>query len=659
MLDDLAWLEERITALTTEMTVIKPSAWAETKRYLPPQVTPFPGYFSFDRTPYLKEILDCLSVDSPVREVALMKSAQIGATAGILENAIGYFMEHVQSAPLMLTTADAELAQLRGDSYITPMIEQSGLSHLIRSADEKNPRKTGKTAKKIEWVGGGSLLLFGANNANKFRTFTARVLLNDEIDGWQLSLGRDGSPHALIRSRAATFERSRKVLDLSTPTIKGQSAIEKAFLRGDQRRYFIRCLRCGFAQTLEWRAINEKTGEVRGIVWETDNGSLVRESVRYLCANCGHGHINEDKIKLLAEAQGAEWRPTARSISPELSSYHLNALYSPPGMQSWAACVESWLEAWDEERNTPRDIQKLQVHYNNIRGLPFELRGRRIKFEQVSSHRRTEYRLGEIPNLFVKQACGAEIQILTCAVDVQDANLKVAVFGWARGMRAFVIDYLTLEGNTELLDDANTWGRLRAFLANTEYTADDGKRYRLAITLIDSGDGDKTDLVYRFCAEFQNGVFPLKGMQVPKGAAAARHFTEFRTSFKRVGIGIMVDLFKDRWNTALGRYWDPGSGIQPEVFFNAPSNLPDAALKELTVERKVEKIDARTGERIGTEWKRTPGVANELWDLLVYNNAALEVIAWKLTERAKRTDLGWDWFWTVVETRKLFQLRDR
>lgn len=658
MLDDIAWLEEQITALTTDLVVIKPSEWAERHRYLPPQVSPYPGFFSFDRTPYLKEILDCLSVDSPVREVAFMKSAQIGATAGILENAIGYYMAHVQSAPLMLTTADAELAKIRGDTYITPMIEQSGLAHLIRSVDEKNPRKTGKTAQKIEWVGGGSLLLFGANNAAKFRSFTARVLLNDEIDGWPTTVGKDGSPHALIRARAATFERSRKVLDLSTPTLKGQSAIEKAYLRGDQRKYFVRCLRCGFPQTLEWRAVNDRTGEVCGITWETEGGRLVRESVRYLCVNCGHGHVNEDKIKLLSLDHGAEWRPTAQPISPEFRSYHISALYSPPGMQSWASCVESWLECWDEERNAPRDIERLRVHYNTIRGLPFELRGQRIKFEQVSAHRRREYRLGEVPNFFAKTACGGEIQIITCAVDVQDANLKVAVFGWARGMRAFLIDYHTFEGDTSVLEDPGTWGRLRAFVANTEYTADDGKRYRLAITLIDSGDGDKTDLVYRFCAEFQNGVFPLKGMPVPKRGAAVRHFTEFRASFRRVGIGVMVDLFKDRWNVALGRYWDRDVGMQPEIFFNAPVDLSDAALKELTAERKVEKIDTRTGERVGTEWKRTSGVANELWDLLVYNNAALEVIAWKLAERAKR-NLGWEWFWTVVEKHRLFQIRDR
>src|SRR5690606_15455120 len=131
-----------------------------------------PGYYRFEATPYLREIVDCLSVDSPIREVSLMKGVQIGATVGILENAIGYCIDFVRTAPVMLVTADAELAQLRLGSYIIPMLQSSELDHLIKSSDERNNRKTGRTDKKIEWVGGGFLVPFGAQNANKLRSIS-------------------------------------------------------------------------------------------------------------------------------------------------------------------------------------------------------------------------------------------------------------------------------------------------------------------------------------------------------------------------------------------------------------------------------------------------------------------------------------------------------
>lgn len=114
-----------------------------------------PGYYRFAVSPYLREIVDCLGVDSPVREVSVMKGVQIGYTSGVTENAIGYFISHVKTAPLMFVTADAELAQLRLDSYILPMLQNSNLVHLITSSDDGNTRKTGKTRKKLEWLGGG------------------------------------------------------------------------------------------------------------------------------------------------------------------------------------------------------------------------------------------------------------------------------------------------------------------------------------------------------------------------------------------------------------------------------------------------------------------------------------------------------------------------
>lgn len=656
MLDDLEWLEDQVAGLTTELEVIKPSEWAERKRYLPQSLTAFPGRFSFDRTPYLREIVDCMSVDSPVREVALMKSAQIGATTGILENVIGYFIEHVKTAPMMLTTADSDLAKLRGDSNITPMLELSGLSHLIRSADEKNKRKTGKTTTKIEWVGGGFMTLFGAQNANKFRSVTGRVLLNDEIDTWPLDIGGEGSAHALIRRRAATFEASRKVLDLSTPTIKGISAIEAAFGRGDQRYYHVRCIRCGFPQVLQWRGVNEKTGEFFGISWETDGGHLVRESVRYLCANCGHGHVNEDKVKLLDDrTHGAHWKPSARPAQPDIRSYHLSALYSPPGMQSWVACVEDWLEAWDEERNVPRDINRLKTHYNTIRGLPFEMRGRRVKFETISQHRRREYRRGEVPNQFARQHCGSAIHLLTCAVDIHASNLKAAVFGWATENRAFLVDYFTFEGSTEHIDDPNTWGRLRELIEGKVYTADDGQRYKIILTLIDSGYS--SDIAYRFCGSYAGGVYPLKGRGTMAQSVAKKLVSEFKTEYGP-GYTVLVDPYKDRWNVALSRYWDP-SHRQPEVFFNAPVDVSDNELKELTNEKKVEVRDDRTGEVTGFKWDRPSGSANELWDLLVYNNAALDLVAWSVCARAKLKSVNWDYFWRACETSRPFNLNDR
>lgn len=654
-LGDAEWLARQFEELTTELEVLTPSQWAEKKRYLPSEVTPLPGYYRFEVAPYLREVVDCLGVDSPVRELAFMKGVQICATVGVLENAIGYFIDHVKTAPVMLVTADAELVKLRMESYVMPMLRYSGLDHLIRSNDERNPRKTGRTDKKIEWMGGGFLIPFGAQNANKLRSVSIQVLLRDEIDGWPDLVGKDGDPVKLSGDRTASFESSRKIADISTPLIKGQSKISERFTRGDQRRYYVCCLSCGFPQVLRWRREDPETGELSGIVWEMKGGRLVADSVRYRCANCGHDHVNDDKTKLLSPDYGAEWRPTAEPVSPQVRSYHLSALYSPVGMQTWAACVQKWLDAWDEERGRPRDLGKLQVFYNNVLGEPFELRGDKLRFEAVSSHRRAEYRFGQIPNRFAAAHAGGEVALLTCTVDVHKHELPVAVIGWTRSGRAFLIDYWRFEGDTEQLDNPNTWGRLRKLIETPElYVADDGKRYGIACTLIDSGY--RTDVVYRFCAEYQAGVAPVKGRDSAPKSATIKHFSPYTTPDGVTGYSITVDLYKDRWHGALRRSWDRES-LQPARHFNAPVDASDAQLRELTVEVKREKIEARSGRRVGFEWHRPSGAANELWDLLIYGSAALDLVVLEVCRHQLGMDLANEvaFFDLALEQRLFFQ----
>lgn len=640
---DREWLAQQFDALTTSLVVQSPSEWAERNRYLPPSATPLPGFYRFEVAPYLREILDCLSVDSPVREIAVMKGVQLCITTGVLENAIGYYIDHVKCAPMMMVTADAELAKLRVETSITPMLQLSGLEHLIKSSDEKNTRKTGKTDKKVEWIGGGFLIPFGAINANKLRSIPIQVLLRDEVDGWPDRVGNDGDPIKLSGDRTAAYESSRKILDISTPLIKGTSKIAKRFERGDQRRYFVRCVKCAFSQVLRWRHEDKDTGEVTGIVWETDaDGKLVTGSVRYLCTNCGHAHVNDDKTRLLAPEHGAEWRPTATPAHPHVRSYHLSALYSPVGMQSWEACVQKWLEAWDVAANRPRDVEALQVFYNNVLGEVFEIRGEKIRFETVSSHRRAEYLFGQIPNRWLEQYCGGKLGVLTCAVDVHADNLAVAVYGWCRDQRAVLVDYWRFEGDTEQLEN-EPWQRLQTLIESKVYEADDGTRYGITLTFVDSGY--RADLVYRFCGQYESGVHPVKGRETSPGVGKVKGFAPFSTPSGVVAYGITVDLYKDRWAAALRRGWD-GLGMQPEGHFNAPLDATDRQLRELTAETKVEKIDKTTGKRLGVEWRRPSGAPNELWDLLIYSAAALEVLADEVRAERDLEIVNWIEFWS-------------
>lgn len=650
------WLAEQFEALTTELKVLSPSQWAEQNRYLPASVTPMPGLYDFGVTPYLREIVDCMDVESPIREVTFMKGAQVCATTGVLENTIGYFIAQVQTEAIMLLTSDSNMAKVRMDQFITPMIQHSGLEHLIKSSDEKNPRKTGKTDKKLEWFGGGYLLPFGAVNANNLRSVPMRGLLRDEVDSYTNS-GKQGDPMKLSESRTAAFEGSRKTLNISTPLFKGTSRIHEKFVQGDQRYYFVRCLKCSFPQEIRFHCENEKTGLVAGLSWELENEALVPDSVRWICVECGYGHINEDKQRLLAVEHGAHWVPRAVPLDKTHRSYQLSALYSPVGMQTFDACVRQYLEAWDRTRNRMKDSEKLKVFYNNVLGLPYEVRGDRVPVQAVSGHRRDCYSFGQIPNKFCERFCGSAVLLLTCTVDVQKDNLAVAVFGWCRDRRAVLIDYWRFEGDTEQLDDAGTWGRLRELLEDHVYTADNGWKYKIQIALVDSGY--RTDQVYRFCGEYPSGgVFPVKGRAAPPKNATLKEFSEFETPNGVRAFSVTVDFYKDRWAAALRRDWD-GLDVQPIGHFNAPGlepgSITDAQLKELTVEVKRPRAPSATGQDPGFEWHRTPGANNELWDTLIYANLALDLLAYNVCRDQLQLEfVSWPAFYDICEDQEFF-----
>ena len=106
------WLAGEVDELTDIITHITPTEFNELHRYLPESVTSIPGYMRFDVNPFMKEIINCADVNSPVREVNLKKGVQITYTT-LLESIMLYFMAHIKTVPLMFITADKELATAR------------------------------------------------------------------------------------------------------------------------------------------------------------------------------------------------------------------------------------------------------------------------------------------------------------------------------------------------------------------------------------------------------------------------------------------------------------------------------------------------------------------------------------------------------------------
>src|SRR6202163_570246 len=100
--------------------VLSVSEWADKYRTLSQRASAEPGPWRTDRTPYLREIMDCLSPSSPVEKVVFMKGAQIGGTeAG--NNWIGYVIHHAPG-PMLAVQPTVEMAKRWSKQRIASLI---------------------------------------------------------------------------------------------------------------------------------------------------------------------------------------------------------------------------------------------------------------------------------------------------------------------------------------------------------------------------------------------------------------------------------------------------------------------------------------------------------------------------------------------------------
>lgn len=637
---DANWLIEQLNTITTQLITRKVSEWAEEKRYIPPHLSSHGGWWDNNYTPFLTQIMDCFSAASSVRKVAVMKGAQVGVTTGVLENFIGYVIDD-NPGSMMYVSADKALTQMGIEVKVDAMLQSSGLSHKLQSKSSDS-RKSGNTNAKKEFPG-GFLIAVGAQNPGKLRSMSIQNMLLDEIDGMPNTLGDEGSPISLAEARTVSFEHTRKILYISTPLVTQTSKILKEFQRGDQRKYNIPCPHCKQLQELEWRAKRED-GTYYGIVFDWDEtGRLIHESVGYSCKHCAAIFYDHDKTWFLPRGK---WIATAQPQEIGFRSYHLNALLSPVGMQSWTAVVYKWMECWDVLRDRLKDPEKRRTFENLQKGLPWEERGESPKFERVVAHRRAIYSQGEIPNIAAIEETGSPILLLTAAADVHKDRIDIEVMGWCRDGRSYSVEWLHIEGDTQDLGSSGPWAEVRKLYSQQIWTADDDKQYRIACLFIDAGYRSQT--VYQFAAEMGDGVYPVMGREMSVAGSKLREFAEYQSKAGTPGYHITVTIYKDRMAAWLRQDWISGKQ-QPVGYPNYPQDYRDDYFREYENETKDEKICKKTGRRLGFFWRRHGD--NHAWDCRVYNMAALDMLALSICEGMLGLDhIDYDKFWTFIES---------
>jgi len=649
--NDIDFFIQQVNSITDSKIYELPSEYAERVRYLPPELTPMPGKYSFEKAPFLREPLDCLSPTSPIQEVVLMKGVQIMATTGILENYLAYNIGS-DPKPQMYVSADKELVTTGMKTKVERMIDTCNLRDLIFSQTTKK-RATGDTTTEKEYPG-GFLHAVGARNPGKLRSMSYPVIMFDEIDGFPDKLGKEGDPVSLAKNRTNAYATKRKILYISTPLIMQTSRIYQLYMKGDRRNYYIPCKYCGEMQVLRWHGVDENKKQY-GIVFElTKKYFPDYDTVGYKCQYCGQIMKNHDKSIFLNQGK---WKPTAEAEVPLYRSYWINALYSPPGMYSWEKIVGDWAECWDLKNNRMKDKEKTRTFYNLKRGLPWEEKGSSIKYEKSVLHRRSGFILSEIPENIMIRDTGSIALLVTCTIDVQADGVYVHSIAWTEGGQSWTIDFHKITGDiTDVKSEL--WNKVDKYIMEKTFVSESGKKYRIINTFIDSGWGKYTDIVYKFCIDnYSSGVYSIKGEEWIKGGLTYKSFTKETLSKAGLPAAYIINttLIKDRISHCMGNLqWDTGQ-LQPDWYPNFPENLHDDFFRMFEAECRVEVHDKDTGQFKYIRWKQTQGADNHAFDTMVYNFAGLELVA----DRVCREELGlsvllWSDFWEYCKQGAFF-----
>lgn len=575
------------------------SQWADKNRRLTSESSAEVGKWRTSRTPYMFDILDSFT-DPLIEHIVVVAASQVGKSETI-NNMVGYCIDQ-DPGPILLIQPTIDDVKRYSEMRIAPMIRETRC--LKRKVADPKSRDAANTKRQKSFPG-GVLVMTGSNVAHDLSSMPIRYVFGDERDRWATSAGSEGDPWELAVARTRTFY-NKKMVEVSTPTVKGASAIENSYNLGTMERWKTQCPHCGEYVELTFDNIRfEYDAAENG-----DKKIFHISEIFYVCPECG-GISDEHTMK----SQPAKWVATV----PEARKHHktrsfwLTAWVSP--WATWESIILQFLQAGT-------DSAKLQVVYNTQFGELWEERGDMATEDDVMARR--EVYEAEVPD---------GVLLLTCGVDTQDDRLEYEVVGHQRFGETWGIKKGVILGRP---DTEEVWERLDEVLSH-KYKFKSGVSLQISLTFIDEG-GHFTQEVRQHCLARQyDHVFAIKGANRPD--------IPYTAPPKKQKIVVNGKVIGQVWVYEIGvnagkqkivdnlRVQSPGANY---CHFPLRDDYGKQFFKQLMSEHLayVPKL------KHPWQWQKIPGhERNEAFDIRNYNLAACEILSpdWDTIEQKLRT----------------------
>lgn len=559
------------------------SEWADKYRRLSKENSAEAGKWRTSRTPYLKEIMDAFT-DPKIHRITFLASSQVGKTECEM-NMLGYLIDQDPGGVLFIMP-NVEEAKKLSIRRLAPMIRDT---RPLKNKISENKSRDGNNTILNKSYPGGLLTIVGANAPAALASTPARYIFGDERDRWTKDAGGEGDPWKLAEARTATFY-NRKMVEVSSPTIKGDSEITESFDMGTQEYWSVECPHCHEYVFVRFENIMYE----HSVVKINHKRQYVINKVEFACPECGC-ISQETELK----KQPHKWiAKNPNAYQNGRRSFRINAFSSP--WAQWKDLILEYLEA-------AGDFEKLKTVYNTKFGEAWEGSFYVDDNEDEWLKKREAYD-AELPE---------GVLCLTCGVDTQDNRLEYEVVGYGFEDENWGIERGVIPGKPS---EKDVWERLDGVLDKV-YRFKDGKGLKISITFVDSG-GHYTQEVYMQCAKRLNKrVFAIKGAD-----GEGRPYTEVPKTTKIIKEDRVIG---EVWLYLLGV--DAGKTKIMSMFLNEEEqkwHIPNNADKKygtsffngLLSEHMVLK-----GRK--WMWEKIPGHnRNEALDCRNYANAAFEAL---------------------------------
>lgn len=568
---------------------LSPSAWAQ-KHLVVPDGPHAGELWDATLTPHLIEPLDMMAPDSGVNEMAVRKGAQTGFSMMMIAGT-GHMIDQDPCRAMLVQPTTGALSDFVKEK-LNPAIEAT--APLAAKVKSQVSRAGDASTADVKRYAGGSLSLAIANSSKDLRSKTVKRVYLDEVDEYPDDLDGQGDPMAMITARQISFLTSGDWLrvSVSTPTIKGQSRIDKMFHAGDQRYWTMPCPGCGTG----FRFVFDRKQFKFKDTYPYD--------AYYVTPCCGSTIEGREKIAVYKRGAWVAEAPRPGAYP----SYHFDAMSSP---------FVPWNEVAAEYVAADGDPAKLKTFENLYLGLPFDVRGDAPDHVRLMERRDGDLTRDHIPPMGL---------VLVGAADVQMNGIWYVIKAYGPDRQSWRVDAGYFAGST---DDpySGPFAKLEE-LRQRRWPDAFGSARPVDAFGVDSGY--RSHVVYTW-VRGKPATFALKGLDGwSKPAIGQPSPVDIDFNGRRIRNGAMVwgvgtwslkgafyaDLRKEPRADGVGLAFPPGychfGGWMDEVYF-----------RQITSEYLASETFRGRERRI---WKIRNGEENHLLDCEIYGAALADYL---------------------------------